>query len=171
MKHICLLSILLTIGLHSKPCSTYAYAMSTPSYNGFGFTASVQVFRYFGWGLGIGYHYLESDRHYLGGSLLKIEYENCSALKTQFIKAGGSVYFYQNFISLLAGMNVLSCFHEQATYYGVRPEIGYGVGFLNITYGRNILGKNTAEFVSKNMFSVNFYIPVKNKSCAADYKI
>ncbi len=137
-------------------------------YHGFGLTGSLYGFKSYGYNFGIGYNSIQLDGIGGGGGIFRAEYENCNTLDVSALKIGGGVYFYALFIMGYIGLSEVNYFHNGATYVSIRPEIGYGIGFFNLTYSRNISGKSADDLIPKNLFSVNVFIPILNKTKRGD---
>ncbi len=149
--------------LEAKADVEYTYQY----YQGFGISGGVHGWNHFGFESGLAYNKILIGGLIGGGYTLKSSYEKEFYFNTDALKIGGGIYGYVMFYMLYLGLNEVNYFHEGTTYACFRPEIGYGMGLANITYARNLAGKNTTGFISRNLISLNFFIPVKNKKIPA----
>lgn len=131
-------------------------------YHGFGITGNFQGFRFYSWGVGIGYNSILTMSKM--GIILKADYERTPSVNMNAVKFHIGGYIYERFFMIYLGVGEVNYFREGTPYLAIRPEIGYGVGFCHFTYGRNIADQKAHQWIPRNTFTLGFYIPIKNKT-------
>lgn len=138
-----------------------AMVMYPERYQGFGITGNFQGFKFYSWGIGVGYNSILTISNM--GIILKADYERTPSVNLNALKFHIGGYIYERLIMIYIGIGEVNCFREGTPYIAIRPEIGYGIGFCQITYGRNIADQKAHKWISKNTITLGFYIPIKNK--------
>lgn len=160
-----LLGVLLWWGLTP---SIHARMVIYPErYAGFGITGNVQGFHFYSWGMGIGYNSMLINAH--SGGICKLEFERTPSVNLNAIKLHVGGYFFDQYLMIYVGIGEVFCFREGTPYVSIRPEIGYGIGFCQLTYGRNIADAKAHQWISRNTFTLGIYIPIKNKRIYPTY--
>lgn len=76
-------------------------------------------------------------------------------------------YFLTGFAYILGanvGVNTLYHFGPNDSQLIIRPEIGYGLMFFYINYGRNFSFTNNYKDIDKNIFTLSVYLRILPKS-------
>lgn len=167
MKNLKFKIVILVIGLFSLNISSKAMMVYPETYSGFGITGNLQGFQFYSWGIGVGYNSILTWSNI--GMILKAEFERTPSVNMNAIKFHLGGYIFERFIMIYVGIGETNYKREGTPYLSIRPEIGYGVGFCQITYGRNIADVKAHQWIPKNTITLGFYIPIKNKTSSPFY--